>query len=464
MKNVFEVIDYKFFQVFAGENRRVNAEIIMVISDFFKKENASYVDKEDLVNYLVDYITNRNFEEMTDDEGNDITTSDAREKTLAKINLYKRNGWIIEESVENFQTIIQFDENALILIKALEDISSNATPKEYTGYIYVIDNLLRHFDYSQGISILEQIYDNTETLMSRLRGLNSSIKKYLTNLLKDDAKEADKLLKTLLGDYQDNIINKAFSNLKLSDNPSKYKSNILSKLDELRSQGGLDKLIDNYQKTKMNDNNITMIEEYLIKQIDFIYDNIQDLQQTISLIDIKNAKYVRSTTSKIAFILSDNHDVTGKIENILKLLNKNEDDDLTSEAFGLYTMKHIDQHALYKPRSYKNIPEETEIPDTPHVNTEKVDQIYANLFKDNRFSRKTINEYVQKLLINKSEMKASTIHVDNSIDLTRLILVELYSHHKMMCYQTVPLVDIVKTNKYEYKDFLIQKRGGLDGR
>ena len=130
---------------------------------------------------------------------------------------------LLKKKVENYVDIIQFDDNALILLKALEDISSNSAPKEYTGYIYVIDNLLRYFDYNQGISIIEQVYDNTETLMNRLRGLNSSIKKYLTKLLNEDNQDAEKLLKTLLSDYQENVINKAFSNLKLSDNPSKYK-------------------------------------------------------------------------------------------------------------------------------------------------------------------------------------------------------------------------------------------------
>ena len=86
--------------------------------------------------------------------------------------------------------------------------------------------------------------------MSRLRGLNSSIKKYLTRLLNEDSEDAEKLLKTLLYDYQDNIINKAFSNLKLSDNPSKYKNQILAKLNELRSKEGMDQLVLNYRKNK----------------------------------------------------------------------------------------------------------------------------------------------------------------------------------------------------------------------
>ena len=71
--------------------RRVHAEIVMVVSDFFKRNNVSFVDKEDLINNLADYINNRDFENMIDDEGNDISSSSAREKALDKINLFKKN-------------------------------------------------------------------------------------------------------------------------------------------------------------------------------------------------------------------------------------------------------------------------------------------------------------------------------------------------------------------------------------
>ena len=353
MNNIFDVIDFKFFQVFNGENRRINSEIIMVISDYFKSQNTPYVDKEDLIIHLTDYINQRSFDNVFDDDGNDISKSTPREKALNKLNLFKRNGWLIEEKAENYIDNIQFDDNALVIIKALEDISNNSTPKEYTGYIYVIDSLLRTFDYNQGVSLLERIYDNTETLMNRLRGLNSSIKKYLTRLLNEEDEDAEKLLRTLLYDYQDNIINKAFSNLKLSDNPSKYKNQILSKLNELRSDDGISQLIRDYKKTKKPDLQDSEIESTLLNQIDYVYNIIEMLQHTILMIDIKNSKYFKSSTAKLSFILSDNFDVEGKIENILKLMRNIKNEDLYEEAFNLYKMGILDSGSMYKPRVYK---------------------------------------------------------------------------------------------------------------
>ena len=74
----------------------------MIISDYFKHHNVPFANKEDLINYLTDYINDRNFDNVIDDEGNDISKATPREKALSKLNLFKRNGWLIEEKIENY--------------------------------------------------------------------------------------------------------------------------------------------------------------------------------------------------------------------------------------------------------------------------------------------------------------------------------------------------------------------------
>lgn len=459
MKNIFDIIDYKFFQVFSGENRRIHAEIIMVISDYFKRNHTPYVDKEDLINHLTDYIHQRNFDHVLDDEGNDISKTTPREKANSKINLFKRNGWLIEEAGKNYKDLIQFDDNAVIILKALEDINNNSTPKEYTGYIYVINNLLKTFDYSQGVSLLERIHENTEILMNRLSGLNSSIKKYLKRLLDDDSEDAEKLLKTLLNDYQDNIINKAFSNLKLNDNPSKYKNQILSTLNVIRLPENMDQLIQNYRKTKISNFNDEEIGKVLHEQVDYVYEVIEMLQQTILSIDLYNTKYVKSTTSKLLFLISENVDVSGKIENILKLIKHQKSDEFYSGTFSLYKLGLIDSKSLYTPRVYIDKPEVIKIQEKPSIDETYVDEVYKRLFRDNRFSINKINEYVKELLKFQSKVKSSELTIHNNEDLTRLILIQLYAHHDIMCYDTITSDNFIIKNGVEFKDFAIIKRG-----
>lgn len=461
-KNLFDIIDYKFFQVFAGENRKTHAEIIMVITNYFKRNHSTYVLKEDLINYVSDYIKNREFEVMIDEEGNDITSSNSRDKALAEINMFKRNGWLLEEPIENYETIIQFDENALIIIRALEEVLNSQAPREYTGYLYVINNLLRNFDYSQGISILEQIYENTETLMSRLRGLNSSIKKYFTVLLRDESNEANKRLRTLLVDYQENVVSKAFNNLKLSDNPSKFRNSILNALDELGSPEGMTKLLENYKKTKSKNIDDKEALVSIRHQIDYVYDNISLIQHTISLIDNKNAKYIRSSTSKINFILSESYDISGIIESILKKIKYVDENDLYEECFSLYKSAVIDENSMYKPRDRRTQVKGTKLTITPTIDEEYVSKVERSIFQDNKLSKKDINEYIANILRNRKSILSSELNVVNFKDAIRLLLIEMYGSNDNMCYFVTPTKNLFMNDFVEYYDFEIIKRGDCD--
>jgi hypothetical protein len=458
MNNIFDVIDPKFFHVFSGENRRINADFIMLISEFFNRHNSSFVNKEDLVNYLTEYIETHDLQRIVDEEeGKDISLVSSREKALAKINLLKRNGWLGEEIAENYQPIIQLDENALMIIKVFQDISSNSAPKEYTGYLIVIDNSLRYFDYSQGISILEQIVENTNMLMTRLRGLNSSIKKYLTKLLNDDQYDAKKLLEIMLGEYQDNVINKVFNNLKQKDNPSKFRNRILAKLDELKSAEGIAKLVENYKTTK-RDEAEENIQNWIVDQIDIVYENIEYLQNTIQMIDVKNAKYHKSTTSKLQFILNENYDVEGKIKSILRLMKNVKDDSGYEDAFGIYKLGFLDPKSLYKPRKSRSMVDQVSLAKSPVIDQTYVDRIKANLFRENRFSRKTVNDYVKKLLQERNSIYASELALESYDDATRIILIHLYRHYEGMCYRVHPLDSLVENRWMEYPDFEIRKK------
>jgi hypothetical protein len=226
----------------------------------------------------------------------------------------------------------------------------------------------------------------------------------------------------------------------------------------------MDQLIQNYRKTKTSSDSEEDIEKYLFSQIDYVYDNIEFLQQTIQMIDIKNAKYVKSSTSKLSFILSDNFDVIGKIESILKLMKHYKEDDIYQDSFALYKMGTIDTESMYKPRVYKEQVPTIELQKQPEIDQAYVNEVSNRLFRDNRFSIKSINECVKALLQSKSQFRASDMDFLNSEDLTRLILVQLYAHHENMCYQTKATDDLVVKNEIEYNDFIIMKRGEQNGK
>jgi hypothetical protein len=135
-----------------------------------------------------------------------------------------------------------------------------------------------------------------------------------------------------------------------------------------------------------------------------------------------------------------------------------------NDAFGLYRMGIIDSESLYKPRVYNEQISEIELEEKPEVDQDYVNDVFQRLFRDNRFSIKTINEYVKTLLKHQTRIKSSDLVINNHEDLTRLILIKLYAHHDLMCYKTELMDTYIIRNGIEYRDFIIVKRGNQHGK
>jgi hypothetical protein len=460
MNNIFDTLDEKFFLLFSKENKRENSELLLFIYDYFNQNNLSFIDKEDLVNIVASYIEKRKFNLLLDEDGENISAKDPKEKANAKLRLFKKDGWLIEEPHTNYTIIVLFDDNALIILKALSEIANKESDnKEFTGFIYIIANTLRDFDYSKGISLLERIYDDTNTLVGKLRGLNTSIKKYIQRLMKNDDMDAHRLMEMFLSDYQEKIVDKAFTNLKIRDNPSKYKKGILSKLLELKEEANLNLLINSYIETKRNsDITIEEIKEKIIGMIDYIYDQFDILNTTISQIDSRNSQYVRSATSKLKYITNESKDIDGIINEVFKLIKRTSAEEELFEAFSLYTVNNIDERSIYSPREYKVKLNDIKVEPTKMINQDELNSSIRNLFYDDQFSKRAINNYVKEQLKDNNQLLASKLNISSTSDFVKILLIQLYSNNNEMCYYIESLNKEVKINRYQFDDYLIKRR------
>ena len=81
-----------------------------------------------------------------------------------------------------------------------------------------------------------------------MQGLHSEIKRYIGKLLNRADLTPHAVLDLLLNKYQDQVILNAFNNLQGRDNPSKYTSEILKKLNDIR-YAHLDEIVKNHIAT-----------------------------------------------------------------------------------------------------------------------------------------------------------------------------------------------------------------------
>ena len=84
--------------------------------------------------------------------------------------------------------------------------------------------------------MLLQILENTDLLITGLKNLNSNIKHYIDELTRH--RTVAEIMDALFNDYITNIVDKAYHRLLTSDNVSKFRPEIIERL-ESRSRSGL---------------------------------------------------------------------------------------------------------------------------------------------------------------------------------------------------------------------------------
>lgn len=240
----FELVNDKFFNPFTGENKEINFEILSLINRKMDDEMRQF-PREDVLSWIEEYLISTSTKLIDDetgvDEGNDYKTTAAN-----KIRYFVTCGWLIDENDNRtLKTTYQMDSNAIVILNAMEEVvRSDTRPIEYTGYVRNVYTLLKTFQTDKATEYVEQIHKNTKELVDGLRGLNVKIKNYLKKLMSDKTLTPREILDQLLVEYQDKVILKVFNNLRMKDNPNRYKGTIIEKIEALLEEKKLQELID----------------------------------------------------------------------------------------------------------------------------------------------------------------------------------------------------------------------------
>jgi len=464
MKNLFDVINNRMFSVFSSKDKRANYDLLSTVYDIFTKdERRQVVPKEDLTDKLTAYIRGRDFDEFDDDEGTSIANKSARDKAAAKLRQFKRCGWIEEDNSEGFELVVSLTDNAIALLETFKTmISKRDRPLEYTGYFYIIYEALRNFDYQKSKALIEQIVKNTTELFNSLQGLHSEIKLFIRKLINRKDLTPRDVLDLLLNKYQDQVVLTVFNNLKGRDNPSKYTSEIISKLKSIRYDH-LDEVVTNYALTA-NIKDLTSdvyveIENNLKNDLDTVILRFESVNDFISVIDRKNRKFHSSALATLNFIMNNRNDIAGQVDKALKALKSIDAEDF-SDIIDIHTCQNIDENSLYS-RAF-NKEKKTELPtQIPEIGEDEVLDSFQSIFGEDEFSKDKINEFVTTMFENKERITITEMPVETEEDFLKLVLIQIYSQYEEMIYQIEYNADIKSIYGYYMQSFDIIRRKGL---
>lgn len=458
---MFHIIDEHFFMPLASPNKVVYWECICKLFSVMDHQLSFGVERDVLVEELQYYFEQTQAADLT---GEDVEGKTARDKANWMLRKLENYGWIDIETDKSYVQRVNFKEYAVKVIRTLLEIAEGKQI-EYQGYIYTIYSLVRSATDNPGIVLLS-IVENTDMLITGLKNLSSSIKHYIDELTR--YKTPAEIMNVLFNDYIENIVDKAYHRLLTSDNVSKFRPEIIERLEsKSRSKSYVEKASE--ELSSIREISKDEAEELVYHYIHQVIDAFQNMDEILSEINHKNTQYQRAAINRAKFYLIGGEDVRGQIKEILSGMNEEinrEEMDLggiyriefMDELIRIYSAAVLDEKSLYTPIEGKKAfePEmlQQEEPDT-ELRNEKMRRMLEKLARV--LNPEKVNSYVEKQLGNRQEMLASELPLENADDFVKMIYIRLYGQRKNMKY-TVDVKEPVKKEGYRFTDFTIHRK------
>lgn len=326
--NLFNIIPENYFALFAGKNRAIYLDSLLVLFNLLESEE-SFIKKSDFIKTLKD--KSKELDEFSyDDEEFDSTQDDALLRDTASgkssfiVRRLEETGWIdIMMDPETFEEGIVLPQYSIIILKAFKDIISDEE-SPYIGYVHSTYSELKLEDEEQDdlmYGTLARCYETTKKLKVELITISHSIRIFQNRLSK--LFDTNKVLHDYFDVYKNKISDRYYHPLKTFDSVTKFKRPIIKILDNwLNSSEIRTKLISQamlaYPTVERK-----AIEEEVIEKINFITDTYEKLNSTIANIDKENNAYTKSSANKILYLNNSDKTIKGYLENIMKIYAKN---------------------------------------------------------------------------------------------------------------------------------------------
>lgn len=434
----FDLVNDKFFSPFTSVNKNLNYDLLCLINSKMNNEMKQF-PRDEVIAWLVDYLENCPIS-IIDDETGKSDISDIKIVASNKLRYFLTCGWLVDENdSKTLKTTYQMDSNAIIILNAMEEIVKNDTrPVEYTGYVYNIYSSLKNFQFNHATDIVEQMYKNTKELMDRLRGLNVSIKKYLRNLISNDTLSPREILEQFLVEYQDKVVLKTFDNLRIKDNPSKYKNSIINDIKHLLEEQNFSKMVEEYINKKKNgeknEENLKEAEAFFSESLEYVLEQFKYIEDNLESLNRRNTKYATTAKSRIAFLLNEEVDIEGKIIDLLKNIAKTDDYIDEDTPFSIFDLGKLDENSLYTPRTIRRKANVQIDPINKTIDEIELQKARERLLNETKFNCSSVDKFIRNQLGERKSITASEMTIKGIEDVIMVFLAGLYSQNKMVSY------------------------------
>ena len=463
--DLYQIVGDSFFSPLSSPLKAVYWDCLNIIYRSYLNESSYGIERDILLSKLTDYFEGNTTQIYLEDEA----LVDARSKATAFLRRLREFGWVESEIGTDLKPRITMPNHAVVMMQALRKIQQQ-DEMEYqseisASYSLLTNEELRSRPYPQ---ILKPVLERTMSLFSGLKQLNTSIRKYIDALTADQS--AEEIMENFFT-YHDEIGSKAYHRLKTSDNISRFRGTIVSRIRQfLEDQALFERTVDGYQ-TVENQRDREVAAEQILQLIHTLLDQFAGYDTIMEEIDRKHSKYIRNAVERARFLLTTSNDMEGKISSVLQLmareLNRTEEGlfEETSEemakVFQLFPLGYLTGESLKTVPVTRKMTELAEVSDGTVLSEEEREKRKEAIRtrNQNRFSRKNITDYVMQALKKRPALQALDFPHETSRDIIRLIYICAYSRSPRCPYVAKIQRDHpIEINGFRFPDFEVRKR------
>ncbi len=466
----FDMVPENFFSLLSSKNKKLYLASILQAFKVYETGSILGIDKKIIVDDLVYFLdTNPYLYDIEDEEDEEADPKNKRELANYILRRMEECGWIYVDVTNDYEEVLNYTDTAITICEALlkaypqfeygEEMPADyVNPNEYQGYIYSIYSLLSQRDTVEYAMLFSLVYSNTKQLIRAIRRLDARMKEYIKSVV-DNTEIKDLMEKLIL--YKSDIYDSSYVKLKVSDNINRYRLAIVTRLLEMQADEVIVKAIaNNYIASSKT---IEEAEEKAIRNIDEVIDAFNAIEDFIAEIDNKNRTYVNSTIGKIKFLLSEEDNVIGKLNTILKYIKLSNQKGKIDKAMrlvdGLYDFrlqKTYSEDSLYTPRgSYAR--NYNQMLDSVGLESFEMTPEFLEQFKTS-YNEEYISSFMDTYMRDNTMRASAIIDYECSDDIVMMVVYSVIlavdrNYAVEICDNTI------EHKKFRLRDFIIKRRG-----
>lgn len=453
--SLYDIIPENLFSVLASKNKGLYCSTLFVVLEAFKTQLK--ISKDELSQMIQSHLAK-------DIDAADFGEEDIGEseiglsgKAYFLIRKLKETGWITVDYEDDFKEYVTVPTFSNKIIHTLYDIV-NSEGTENIAYVYSTYSALKTADSSETrnpfemITALNDAESRTKALVESLTSVFHDIKYYNNKLVSQVS--VNQVLADHFSKYQEEIVAPILMPLKVRDSVPKYKQPIKNILQQwLIYDDVMNSMVDYIHKTKGGDP--SEIQANISSKIHFIISTYESLEEDyIDPIDERNRRYTRSTAQKIDYLINADNTIKGTLVNLLHSLSDkalSEDKiDKVQELFEIYEQGYFSDESMFQRKKGKPRERRSElIMENDRAQFEEKAKQAANRILKKRFSRETVNRFVEQILGDKDRVEITDAYVSDDDSYVMTLLSVANSHYQDRTYDVEVSDDTISVNGYE---------------